>query len=59
MKVDGLGRQSYIYATRLRIAIVHLRVHNIHRPELVAGMDEADLNELTMWLAEYRRSNDQ
>ena len=36
-----------------------LAVHNIHRQELVVGMDEADLKELTTWLAEYRRSNDQ
>jgi hypothetical protein len=34
-----------------------LAVHNIHRPELVAGMDEADLKELTTWLAESRRLN--
>ena len=34
-----------------------LAVHDIHRQELVAGMDEADLKELTLWLAEYRRSN--
>ena len=30
-----------------------LAVHDIHRQELVAGMDEADLKELTLWLAEY------
>ena len=36
-----------------------LAVHDIHRQELVAGMDEADLKELTQWLAEYHRSNDQ
>ena len=34
-----------------------LAVHDIHRQELVARMDEADLKELTLWLAEYRRSN--
>lgn len=34
-----------------------LAVHDIHRQELVAEMDEADLKELTTWLAEYRRSN--
>jgi len=33
-----------------------LAVHNVHRPELVAGMDEADLIELTQWLAEFHRS---
>ena len=31
-----------------------LAVHDIHRQELVAGMDEVDLKELTQWLAEYR-----
>ena len=36
-----------------------LAVHDIHRQQLVAGMDEADLRELTLWLAEYHRSNDQ
>ena len=36
-----------------------LAVHNIHRPELVSEMDEADLKELTQWLAEYHRSNEQ
>ena len=36
-----------------------LAVHDIHRQELVAGMDEADLKELTLWLAEFRRSIDQ
>lgn len=32
-----------------------LAVHNVHRQELVAGMDEADLKELTQWLAELQR----
>ena len=32
-----------------------LAVHNIHRPELVARMDEADLKELAQWVAELRR----
>ncbi len=36
-----------------------LAVHNIHRPELVAGMNETDLKELTLWLAEYRRTTEQ
>jgi hypothetical protein len=31
-----------------------LAVHDIHRQELVAEMDEADLKELTQWLAEIR-----
>ena len=30
-----------------------LAVHDIHRQELVAGMDEADLKELTMWLHHF------
>jgi hypothetical protein len=34
-----------------------LAVHDIHRQELVAGMNEEDLKELTQWLAELRRSN--
>jgi len=36
-----------------------LAVHNIHRQELVAGMDAVDLKELTLWLAECRRLNGQ
>jgi hypothetical protein len=35
-----------------------LAVHDIHRQELVAGMNEEDLKELTQWLAELRRSSD-
>jgi len=30
-------------------------VHDIHKQELVAGMDEADLKELAQWLAEFQR----
>ena len=33
-----------------------LAVHDIHRQQLVAGMNEEDLKELTHWLAEYQRS---
>jgi len=33
-----------------------LTVHNIHRPELVAGMNEGELKELTQWLASLRGS---
>lgn len=33
-----------------------LAVHDVHRHELVAGMNVADLKELTQWLAECRRS---
>ena len=32
-----------------------LAVHNIHRQELVAEMDEADLEELTQWIGHMRR----
>ena len=32
-----------------------LAVHNLHRQELVAGMDAADLNELAQWLAAQRQ----
>ncbi len=35
-----------------------LAVHDVHKLELVAGMNEADLKELTQWLAELRRSSD-
>ena len=31
-----------------------LAVHNIHRQEVLAGMDEADLKELAQWLASLR-----
>lgn len=36
-----------------------LAVHDIHRHELVLGMDEADLKEMALWVAAYHRSNDQ
>jgi hypothetical protein len=36
-----------------------LAVHDIHRQELVARMNEEDLKELTLWLAEYHRSQQQ
>ncbi|MCA9045646.1 MAG: hypothetical protein KDA69_15065 [Planctomycetaceae bacterium] len=32
-----------------------LAVHDIHRQELVAGMNASDLKELAQWLAEMRR----
>jgi hypothetical protein len=32
-----------------------LAVHDIHKQELVAGMDEADLKELTQWFASLRK----
>ena len=35
-----------------------LAVHHIHRPELVAGMNEDDLKELLTWLAESHGSTD-
>ncbi|OYW21023.1 MAG: hypothetical protein B7Z55_06300, partial [Planctomycetales bacterium 12-60-4] len=34
-----------------------LAVHDIHRHELVAGMDAADLKELAQWVGELRRSH--
>lgn len=34
-----------------------LAVHNIHRQELVSGMDVADLKELAQWIGETRRPN--
>ena len=33
-------------------------VHNIHRSEMVAVTNEADLKDLMTWLAEIRRSSD-
>lgn len=36
-----------------------LAIHDIHRQELVVGMNVADLKELTQWLAECRRSQEQ
>ena len=35
-----------------------LAVHDVHKQELVSGMDETDLRELTNWLVELRRSSD-
>lgn len=32
-----------------------LAVHDIHRQELVAGMDAVELKELTQWLAVHYR----
>gem|GEM_PF-6718546 len=34
-----------------------MTVHNIHRPELVDGMDAADLNELTQWWLHFEDRN--
>lgn len=34
-----------------------LAVYDVHRLELVAGMDAVDLKELTQWLAKLRRPN--
>jgi len=35
-----------------------LAVHDVHRQELVAGMDQCDIKELTQWLASLRGSGD-
>lgn len=35
-----------------------LAVHDLHRQELVAGMDEHDLRELTQWLAALREAEE-
>ncbi|MEZ6033566.1 MAG: hypothetical protein R3C17_10770 [Planctomycetaceae bacterium] len=35
-----------------------LAVHDVHKQELVAGMDEADLKELTQWLAAHYGSEE-
>ena len=34
-----------------------LDVHDVHRQELIAGMDATDLKELAHWLASLRESN--
>ena len=34
-----------------------LAVHDIHRQELVAGMNASDLKELAQWLGELRRGS--
>ena len=36
-----------------------LHVHDIHRPELVASMDETDLKELVRWIAESQDHRDE
>jgi hypothetical protein len=36
-----------------------LAVHDIHKQELVLGMNEADSKEMALWVAAYHRSNDQ
>ncbi len=54
-RLHGLNQGSEIIFHEHHI----LAVHDIHRQELVAGMNEEDLKELTLWLAEYHRSQQQ
>jgi hypothetical protein len=54
-RLHGLNQGSEIIFHEDHI----LAVHDIHRQELVAGMNEEDLKELTLWLAEYHRSQQQ
>ncbi len=51
-RLHGLNQGTEIFFHADHI----LAVHDIHRQEVVAGMDEADLKELTKWLAESHRS---
>ena len=54
-RLHGLNQGSEIFFHDDHI----LAVHNIHRQEIVAGMDEADLKVLTQWLALLRESKEQ
>ena len=52
-RLHGLNQSAEVIFTANHI----LAVHNIHRPELVAGMDVADLKELAEWVGQMRRSS--
>jgi len=54
-RLHGLNQGAEIFFHEDHI----LAVHDIHRQELVAGMNEEDLKELMTWLAEYHRSQQQ
>ena len=54
-RLHGLDQGDEIHFHKDHI----LAVHDIHRQELVAGMNEVDLKELATWLAECRRSKQQ
>ena len=58
--VDNLLAEARLHGLNQDVEIIFhedhiLAVHDIHRQELVAEMDGADLKELTQWLAELRR----
>ena len=50
-RLHGLNQGDEIIFHEVHI----LAVHDIHRPELVAGMNEEDLEELMKWLAVHYR----
>lgn len=61
--VDNRLAESRLHGLKLQSQIMFhedhiLAVHDIHRQELVAGMNADDLKELTHWLAEFRRLNE-
>ena len=47
----SLGNQIVFHADNI------LAVHDVHRQELILAMNEADLKEMTLWLATVFRSN--
>jgi hypothetical protein len=58
--VDNPLVEARLHGLKLGDAIVFhedhiLAVHDIHRQELVTGMDAADLKELAVWLGSLRR----
>jgi hypothetical protein len=46
----SLGHQIVFHADNI------LAVHDVHRQELILSMNEADLKEMTLWLATVFRS---
>lgn len=50
-RLHGLKQGDEIFFNEDHI----LAVHDVHRQELVAGMDVADLRELAQWVGELRR----
>jgi hypothetical protein len=46
----SLGHQIVFHADNI------LAVHDVHRQELILAMNEADLKEMTLWLATVFRS---
>ena len=52
-RLHGLKHGDSIYFTEDHV----LAVHDIHRQELVLGMDVADLKELAQWVGAHRRGS--